>query len=352
MEWVRGEAIGHGSFATVNLAKSCSCQYPSVMAVKSCDVIDSDWLKNEKEVLGLIGNCPQIIQCYGDDYSSENGERLYNLFLEYANRGSLANQLKKTTGGCFPESDVRHYTRLILLGLKQIHSKGFAHCDIKLQNLLLLDNRAVKIADFGLAKKSGEKQSGEQSRVQIRGTPLYMAPESVNENEYESPADVWALGCAVVEMVTGKNAWNCGPEANVFKLLIRIGTGDELPVIPDELSEEGKDFLRKCFVKDPRERWTAEMLLNHPFVSAGEEVILVNDDVMKDSKNSPASPRCPFDFPVWVSVSGSEVSSPDTSFCYELSHRYTSPAERVRQLDSLDAMSSDWSFSENWFPVR
>ncbi|KAF5736155.1 mitogen-activated protein kinase kinase kinase YODA-like [Tripterygium wilfordii] len=346
MEWVRGEAIGHGSFATVHLAKSSSSsyQYPSVMAVKSCDVVDSDSLKNEKEVLGVLRNCPQIIRCYGDDYSTENGERLYNLFLEYANRGSLANQLKKA-GGCLPESDVRHYTRSILQGLQHIHSSGFAHCDIKLQNLLLFDNGAVKIADFGLAKKSGEKQS----RGQIRGTPLYLSPESVNENEYESPADVWALGCAVVEMVTGKNAWNCGPEANVFKLLIRIGTGDELPVIPDELSEEGKDFLGKCFVKDHRERWTAEMLLNHPFVAASEDFIVVNDYTTEDSIQLQLSPRCPFDFPDWVSVSDSLVSSPEINLCFDY---LPNPAERVRELASRYTISSDWSFPGSWVNVR
>ncbi|KAF5188368.1 mitogen-activated protein kinase kinase kinase [Thalictrum thalictroides] len=61
-------------------------------------------------------------------------------------------------------------------------------------------------------------------------------------------------------MITGR------PDADVSALLFRIGFGEEVPEIPVELLEEGKDFLRKCFIRDPTKRWTAEMLLNHPFV--------------------------------------------------------------------------------------
>ena len=125
----------------------------------------------------------------------------------------------------------------------------------------MFDNGEVKIADFGLAKKVGQKLD----RIEVRGTPLFMAPESVNENEYDSPCDIWALGCAVLEMITGKPAWNCKADANIAALLIKIGVSDELPEIPQDLSKEGKDFLSKCFVKDPTRRWTADMLLDHPY---------------------------------------------------------------------------------------
>ncbi|XVE82804.1 hypothetical protein DITRI_Ditri16bG0035200 [Diplodiscus trichospermus] len=353
MEWVRGEAIGCGSFGTVNLVvpKKGVSKYP-LMAVKSCETIDSASLKNEKEVLDQLGFCPQIIRCFGDDFSIENGGKLYNLFLEYANNGSLADQVKKS-GGNLMESDVRRYARSILKGLSFVHAKGFAHCDIKLQNILLFGNGDVKIADFGLAKRSGE-EAGKQRKTEIRGTPLNIAPESVNENVYDSPVDIWALGCAIVEMFTGKPAWNFKPGTNVAALLIKIGVSDELPVIPADLSEEGKDFLGKCFVKDPKKRWTAEMLLNHPFIAMNR----CEEEVEEEASTSPqccfeessVSPRCPFDFPDWVSTqstaSSQSIFQENSSFSIYVS----SPLDRVRQLACDQA--PNWSVSGSWITLR
>ncbi|XP_044469884.1 mitogen-activated protein kinase kinase kinase 20-like [Mangifera indica] len=346
MDWVRGDVIGHGNFGSVSLAvtrKNCS-RFPSLMAVKTCQDSCSSSLKNEKEVLDELGCCPQIVGCFGGGYSVENGERFYNLFLEYASRGSLADWLRKNNGK-LQESDVKRYTRSVLKGLRHIHAKGFVHCDIKLQNLLVFDQDEAKIADFGLAKKSGTENK--QEKFECRGTPLFMSPEAVNDNEYEPPGDIWALGCAVVEMITGKPAWNFKDGGNVFGLLIRIGVGDELPVIPGELSEEGKDFLVKCFVKDPKQRWTADMLLNHPFVSVdssfddhGDEIFTLKEEEIEES------PRSPFDFPGWISVQSSIRTSGDSSF---VSSRNCF-LDRIRQLAGDERPS--WADSESWVTVR
>ncbi|XVF17677.1 hypothetical protein REPUB_Repub10bG0144100 [Reevesia pubescens] len=361
MAWVRGDTIGCGSFGIVNLVvpKKGFSKSP-VMAVKSCETIDSVSLRNEKEVLDQLGFCPQIIRCFGDDYTVENGEKFYNLFLEYANKGSLADQVKKN-GGNLIESDVRRYARSILEGLRFVHAKGFAHCDIKLPNILLFGNGDVKIADFGLAKRNG-KEDEEQRRMEIRGTPLNIAPESVNENEYDSPVDIWALGCAIVEMFTGKPAWNLKPGGNVAALLIKIGVSDELPGIPEELSEEGKDFLGKCFVKDPKNRWTAEMLLDHPFMAGDDEIISMNQ-FEEEASTSPnccfeeelsVSPRRPFDFPDWVStqstVSSQSIFQDNSSPFSSFSSDNPSPLDRICQLACDQA--PNWSVSGSWITLR
>ncbi|MED6170403.1 hypothetical protein PIB30_030488 [Stylosanthes scabra] len=165
-----------------------------------------------------------------------------------------------------------------------------------------------------------------------------MSPESVNDNEYESPADIWALGCAVVEMFTGKPAWNVKSGTNMWSLLIRIGVSEEIPIVPEDLSEQGKDFLRKCFVKDPRERWTAEMLLNHPFLAGEDDRVLVHDE-----KVVPKSPRSNLDFfPDWDSTS---TVTDSTSTTVSL------PEERVRRLVAEQG-PPDWSEWEGWTSVR
>ncbi|MBA0599519.1 hypothetical protein Gorai_005734, partial [Gossypium raimondii] len=162
----------------------------------------------------------------------ENCGKFYNLFLEYADKGSLADHLQQN-GGKLMESDVKRFARSILKGLNFIHSKG-------------------------------------------------------------------ALGCAVVEMFTGKPAWNLKPGANMADLLIKIGASDELPGIPRELSGEGKDFLVKCFSRDPNKRWTAEMLLQHPFM-AGDDEPVPSTSSRGCVEEIAITPRCTLDFPdgVW-----------------------------------------------------
>ncbi|KAJ8486453.1 hypothetical protein OPV22_018938 [Ensete ventricosum] len=277
MEWTRGAVVGRGSFGTVSLAfvrgedEHRRQLPPLMMAVKSAPLPRGGFLREEKAVLSDLQDCPNVVRCFGGEVALDaaTGTPTYNLFLEFVAGGTLHDLLRRS-GGSLREPAVRRYARSILRGLHCVHSRGYAHCDVKLQNILV-DRRGgdVKIADFGLAQRIGDKIHG-GAGAGIRGTPLYMSPESAARGECGAPADIWSLGCAVAEMVSGRPAWGCG---DGWELLYRIGFGDQLPEIPSVLSEEGKDFLARCFVKDPEERWTAEMLLQHPFVALNDELV-------------------------------------------------------------------------------
>ncbi|KAM7478618.1 hypothetical protein LguiA_026831 [Lonicera macranthoides] len=101
----------------------------------------------------------------------------------------------------------------------------------------------------------------------LGGTPLYSSPESVLSGKYEAPMDIWALGCTIIEMVAGKPMWSTG--LNIEDLKHQI-TSVEVPDMPAQMSEQGKDFLRRCLDRNPAKRWTAEMLLSHPFITIGD----------------------------------------------------------------------------------
>ncbi|XP_042497644.1 mitogen-activated protein kinase kinase kinase 20-like [Macadamia integrifolia] len=287
--WMRGETIGKGSFGTVSLAKAKHKSkkrrglFPLLMAVKWAEVSRSGTLQKEREILSRLQGCPHILHCYGDEITTGNGELTYNVLLEYASGGTLSSRIKDSSGG-LPEANVRRYTRSILQGLHHIHRHGYVHCDIKPQNILLVPSSSsslgtnhkdyvAKIADFGSAKNTVQEQRKRKGfhSLSLRGTPLYMSPESVAGKEQDAPSDIWALGCVVVEMISGKPAWNCEPDMDVDELLARIVSGKELPETPSELSKEGKDFLKRCFVRTSMFRWTADMLLHHPFVSEDPE---------------------------------------------------------------------------------
>ncbi|MFS7897855.1 putative mitogen-activated protein kinase kinase kinase STE-STE11 family [Helianthus anomalus] len=344
-EWVRCQAIGQGSSANVSLAKPANhtSRFPPLIVVKSCHVATSTSLKNEFTILNELKGCPEIVECYGECFTLENSERLYNVVLEYACGGSLADKVKSSENLRLSESVVRRYTKSILKGLQFIHRRGFVHCDIKLQNVLVFSGDNVKIADFGLAKKADAAAAAEgfDTKYEVRGTPLYMSPETVSGREQGPAADVWAVGCVVSEMIAGKPAWRC---TDIGTLLMKIGSGDDIPVIPGKLSDVGKDFLGKCFEKDASKRWTAEMLLNHPFMD-GEDEFPSN------------SPRNPFDFPEWESERWDMVPVTTTkSFCSPELESWTgveacvSAASRLQQL--VVEERPDWFFTSSWITVR
>ncbi|CAN6928172.1 unnamed protein product [Brassica oleracea] len=159
---------------------------------------------------------------------------------------------------------VSTYTRQILDGLKYLHGEGFIHRDIKCANVLVDASGSVKLADFGLAKVSQLN-----SIKSCKGTPFWLATEVINlkrTDGYESSADIWSLGCTVLEMLTRQIPY--ADLENLVQALFRIERG-ELPDIPDTLSLDARDFIIKFLKVNPEERPTSAELLNHPFASSG-----------------------------------------------------------------------------------
>ncbi|CAN6445581.1 unnamed protein product [Victoria cruziana] len=360
-EWVKGRIVGRGAFGTVNLATFCKPStlfnphnlLPSLFVVKSAISASSSSLQNEAVVLSQIPRYPRIIRCFGGEWtigSSKNGA--FNLFLEYVSGGSLSDLCRQS--GKLDELIVRRYARGILEGLSHVHRHGFVHCDIKPSNVLLHPvSGSVKVADFGLAKRIGEKARPDAT---IRGTPMYMSPEVAAGDEPVPASDVWSLACTVIELLTGKPPWDvpAGSRSIVVHLLYRIGMSNESPEIPAGLSKQGKDFLERCLEKDPRRRWTAEMLLHHEFVgsSDGDEVPSAATKVSVQS----TSPKGALDSAWWscsCQTSSSSSSSSESPIPQGLGHRPAySPASRIQQVATCH--QPDWLTSDRdkWVQVR
>lgn len=269
-EWVKGKMVGSGSFGSVHLAMNKSTG--GLFVVKSAEsqaALDS--LENEANILGNLSS-PQIVKCIGRE--KLKGVRKLNLFIEYMAGGSLADIADKFEG-VLDERMVRVYTREILKGLVYLHNNGVVHCDLKCKNVLLSSSGNIKLADFGCAKKlngSMTNSSSTKSSESICGTLLWMAPEVMRKEGVDYAADIWSLGCTVIEMATGKPPkWGdqiSDPMAAVYK----IARSNETPKFPAGFSKEGLDFLHKCFERNAEKRWTSEKLLQHPFVCDKPEV--------------------------------------------------------------------------------
>ncbi|KAH0743678.1 hypothetical protein KY290_031671 [Solanum tuberosum] len=169
------------------------------------------------------------------------------------------------------ESEAAYYAFQILVGICHVHRKGFIHCDLKPANILVFPGGQhglanVKLADFGLSLRSETNTCWDTSlkkRRRRRGTLLYAAPESVVCGIQDKAVDIWAFGCILLEMLTAKRAWSECKNKNELKLKI----AHEKLEIPDNLSNDAKDFLSKCLDRDHNWRWNAEMLLNHSFIT-------------------------------------------------------------------------------------
>lgn len=92
-----------------------------------------------------------------------------------------------------------------------------------------------------------------------------MAPEVIRGTGYGRTADIWSLGATIIEMLTGKPPFSNFTEATAAMFF--IGTTQDPPQFPAEISEEAKQFLSDCFIRDPQVRPDATTLLTHPFVS-------------------------------------------------------------------------------------
>ncbi|KAL5555744.1 hypothetical protein UlMin_037980 [Ulmus minor] len=318
-KWLQGPLLGEGGFGKVHLAylikpgKTFREDWQPFMAVKSTKASASKELMREMLVLDQFRDCPFIIQRFGDDVTMDDGnfgiEYRTHMFLEYASGGTLGDVIEQSGRVGLLESKVRKYTRHVLQGIKCIHEKGYVHCDLKPSNILLVSDNSgefvAKIADFGLAK-SLEKVN--LSRGSVCGTTMYLSPEAVIDKIQQQPSDIWALGCVVLAMFTGKQPWDLTDEERTEDLVQRIA--NESPVIPSGVSKEAEDFLNKCFSRSPKERPTAEELVRHPFVTG--EVHM---------SNNPSTLAAPFLVPNDSSfVLLSDLSSKDASLELQLFH--------------------------------
>ncbi|KAE8076496.1 hypothetical protein FH972_015143 [Carpinus fangiana] len=337
LSWRRGPMIGRGTFGSVYRADLKKPRaFGSVVAVKSADPLEGDSLMWEKAVLDALHGCPHVIQTFGSDTTKpRNSIVLYNVLLEFASGGSLLDLIVKSGGG-LSESDVRKHTKSLLVGLKHIHDRGFVHCDLKPDNVLLVptadaDGFEVKIADFGLAKRaytSCETPSW-------RGTPWYLAPECVIYGLQEAFSDIWALGCTVLEMLTGKRPW---PTVSGFEeyddLISQIGSGS-VPNIPDKISKAAQDFLRCCFEINHMDRMTADALLDHPFLVGLDETDSSSHVQLskEEAANGKRIKRSPSYFPFWSRFMPlSEAEVPEIQA--ENTNTVTSAAKRIKRSPS------------------
>jgi mitogen-activated protein kinase kinase kinase len=274
IKYMKGALIGQGSFGSVYLALHAVTG--ELMAVKQVEMpsnmgtaLDSkkntmvEALKHEIDLLRELKH-PNIVSYLG----SNTEDNFLNIFLEYVPGGSVAKML--VTYGPLGESLIANFVRQILKGLAYLHSKDIIHRDIKGANILVDHQGSVKISDFGISKRvEASTLSGKKAgqRVSLQGSVFWMAPEVVKQTAYTRKADIWSLGCLIVEMLTGQHPHpNCSQLQAIFK--IGRGSDQARPTVPEKASEPLKRFLEQTFEIEHERRPEASMLLESEWMQS------------------------------------------------------------------------------------
>ena len=307
--------IGGGSFADVFKAREKSTNELVAIKIlkkkykkwedclelrecKSLQKLSDESLSNEKGLNNII-KLKRII------FIKKTG--LFHLVFEYMKQ-DLLELMKSKKPNHLDESQIKDIIYQTLLGLAHMHKYGFFHRDMKPENLLI-NEKTVKIADFGLAREIRSLPP----YTEYVSTRYYRAPECIlKSSNYNSPVDIWAVGCIMAEMYIhpkplfyGQNEkevlnkicsilgtpnheiWLDGiQQANLMGIKFPNNSGTDLSNIIPDASPKSIDLMKQMLQWDPNRRPTASNLLLHPFfINENNNNSNLNIDISKFFEN-------------------------------------------------------------------
>ena len=257
-EYIITSELGIGSYASVKLGIHKETKNKFAIKIYDKNMINDDdkkyTIKNEIFILNQLDN-ENVMKLYD---VIETNRYLY-LIMEYINGISLLDFIQKQKNHRIDENKCKELFYQIVKGILYCQNENICHRDIKLENILIVDNKIIKIIDFGFAIKCNRNEYQEF----FCGTVYYMPPEIVNKQRYiPFYSDIWSLGVLLYAMIFGDFPFRANKQEKLFELINECNL-----IFPDDIkvSDKVKNLLSKIIVIKPSKRISLEEILNDPW---------------------------------------------------------------------------------------
>ena len=226
---------------------------------------------NESTALSLLSH-PNIVQVYNTVITNSTKY----IIMEYVEGITLKKHIDHR--GALPEREVLYYATQILSALDYIHSKGIVHCDIKPQNIILLQNGSIKVADFGIARLDAMLDNSKERSDVALGTVYYVSPEQAQGKAPKAESDLYSLGVMLYEAMTNRLPFYHENSTEVAKMQI-----SKEPVPPSvyrhDISIGLEQIILRAMEKNPRKRYAnaTEMLTDIRALRQNSKTVFGNE---------------------------------------------------------------------------
>mgnify|MGYP002624458500 CR=1 FL=1 len=270
--------IGHGAFGSVY--KAIHNKSKKIYAIKIIQYFKDEQnlisnishmeninfcyktVQEETSLMRLVNSSNYIVKYYGS-YFSRQTNTLW-LILEYCASGSVVD-LMLAMDRVYTETEIATIVKMVLEGLIIIHSKNLIHRDVKGANILLSEDGYAKLGDFGV----GVKLKEDNLKKSKKGSPYWMSPQVVLNQGYGTGTDIWSLGITCLELINGEPPNSYLKPVEVMEKIGKCKIDfDELFTINGnvKLSEDFKNFVKRCLVIEENKRASAKELIKHSFI--------------------------------------------------------------------------------------
>ncbi|KAI3894938.1 hypothetical protein MKX03_022876 [Papaver bracteatum] len=254
------EEIGRGSSSTVFSAICKPLHETVAIKILYLDRNDLGSIAYEAQTMMLVDH-PNLQKAHCSFVS----DQYLWIVMPFMAAGCCLRIMKSDFPNGYEEAVIATILRGVLRGLEYMHHHGDIHRDVKAGNILVDSNGEIKLSDFGVSVSLFDAGDGKCSRNAFVGTPCWMAPEVILEQNYGYKADIWSFGITALELAHGHAPSSEFLPSEVLYRTLRAASPGLDHKTDKKFSNSFRKMIAMCLEKDPCKRPSAQRLLKHSF---------------------------------------------------------------------------------------